>query len=48
VQPDKTLICDTTNIPVASNAGFIIIPPPIPHIAPIMEAEKLIRYTKIK
>ncbi len=39
---------DTSNTPNASMTGLIMIPPPMPHIAPMIEAEKLmikIKYT---
>jgi hypothetical protein len=48
VQPDKKLIVFTSKIPKMSIRGFIIIPPPIPQIAPIIEAKKLITKNKKK
>ena len=43
VQPDKKLMVATSIMPNASRTGFIITPPPIPQIAPMMEAKKQIR-----
>jgi len=42
-QLDKKLIAATFSIPVASSAGLMITPPPIPHIDPRTEAAKLIK-----
>ncbi|EEX20208.1 hypothetical protein BLAHAN_07239 [Blautia hansenii DSM 20583] len=43
VQPDKKLMVATSITPNASRTGFMITPPPIPQIAPMMEAKKQIR-----
>ena len=40
MQPDKKLIAVTSKIPTESSTGFIITPPPIPHMAPITDAKK--------
>ena len=40
VQPERKLITDTLSTPNASSTGLIITPPPIPHIAPTIEARK--------
>ena len=47
VHPDKKLITDTSNTPKASMTGLMIIPPPMPQIAPMIEAEKLMIKNKI-
>lgn len=41
VLAERKLAVDTSTRPKKSNSGFIIIPPPMPQIAPIMEAETL-------
>ncbi len=41
VQPDKKLIVETLAQPNRSSTGFIITPPPIPHMAPATDAAKL-------
>ena len=49
VHPDRKLMVATSRTPTASNAGLMMTPPPIPQIAPAMEAPKLtirkIKYT---
>ena len=41
VQLDRKLIVETLKTPKASKTGLMITPPPIPQIAPAMEAPKL-------
>lgn len=43
VHPDKKLMALTEIRPKASNTGLMITPPPIPLIAPMVEAMKLIK-----
>lgn len=43
VHPDKKLMVATSIIPKASRTGLIITPPPMPQIAPMIEAKKQIR-----
>ena len=45
VQPDRKLIVATGKSPVASSTGLTITPPPIPQIAPIVDAKKQITNT---
>ena len=41
MQDDNKLTLLTSKILRESKTGFIIMPPPIPHIAPIVEDKKL-------
>lgn len=43
VQPDINVMVETDITPVASSTGFIIIPPPIPQIVPILQAKNVVR-----
>lgn len=47
VQPDKKLIVDTLVIWNKSRVGLMITPPPIPQIAPAVDARKLTPNAKI-
>ena len=47
VQPDKKLIVDTLAIWNKSRVGLMITPPPIPQIAPAVDARKLTKNAKI-
>ena len=47
VQPDKKLIVDTLAIWNRSKTGLMITPPPIPQIAPAVDARKLTRNATI-
>jgi hypothetical protein len=47
VQPDRKLMVETLKTPNASSVGFMITPPPIPQIAPAMDAPKLTIQNKI-
>lgn len=41
VHPDKKLAAEISKIPKASSSGLMIIPPPMPDIAPIVDAAVL-------
>ena len=43
VHPERKLMVSTLMIPKASKTGLIIMPPPIPHMAPMIEAKKQIQ-----
>ena len=43
VQPETKVMAETDITPVASITGFIIIPPPIPLIVPIVQAKNVMR-----
>ena len=43
VQPDINVMAETDITPVASRTGFIIIPPPMPQIVPMLQAKKAVR-----
>ena len=46
VQPDRKLIVDALMMPKASRAGLMMIPPPMPQMAPTVQAEKQINKMK--
>ena len=47
VQPDKKLMVATAARPSMSSTGLMMTPPPMPQMAPAMEAKKLTQRYKI-
>jgi hypothetical protein len=43
VHPDRKLIAETLIISRLSRRGFMMTPPPMPHMAPIVDAKDVMR-----
>ena len=43
VQPDRKLMVEALMIPKVSRAGLMMIPPPMPQMAPTVQAQKQMR-----